>query len=78
MPSKRAECNGEQKQLDTEDILLCVNKWADAQADLKAIDDEIGQTLTLVRQLKRRQREASYKALTRWRALRRAQGYIVD
>jgi len=70
--------NGEQTALDMEDILTCGNKWADAQAELKLIEDEISSTLTTLRQLKRRQREASYKSLTRWRALRRAQGYVVD
>lgn len=68
----------EQAALDTQDVLECVNRWAEAQELVRQIEDEIAALATRANQLRRRHKEAKWDAAGKWRRLRRAQGYDVD
>lgn len=80
MSKRKGEPGGdkEQKAMDTEDILLAVNKWADAQAAVVAKKDELEIHEAKCRALKNDLKRLEWDALARWRALRRAQGYDAD
>jgi len=78
MSKRNGKADADQAVMDREDILAALTRWSEAREKVRQLEDDIAVTLGRVRLLKRQHQTARWDALTKWRALRRAQGYEVD